>query len=278
LDVIRVAAPEVNILTSDDRENVQILDPKSKYVSDEEFAQSIEIIADELGTEPEIRKVGFNTNVSFKLPMVDTDNFLGDLFSKGVTLTRLAQGGLNLQTDLLRLVCSNGMTLADPQFRCLLRNGIMSKPISTAFIDSASNFNVDTYFKSIFSKNGTYIDASVADYLGMKDTLSKISSEEVGDILYPIEAIENFYAAQDIEIGKLSRKNLEKLPSGLKYYECFNILTNGAKQAERTLDNEMAVADWFKPSRMSQLKQSNLRFEGIPEFSRDVIKMRMGDI
>lgn len=277
LDVVRVAAPKIQIIDQDGV--LQVLDPKSKFVSDEEFDQIIELAQDKTGLEFSTTSLGLSKRVAFKSKMSDSDSFIGDLFEKSFTIERLPHGGINFATALLRLVCTNGMVIPDSQYKSLIRSGLVDAPVLTAFSDAVQNFNVDEYFKNLFFKNGEALHASVADYLGMKSTLKSITdNDDIVDLLFPMEGITQFYASQDIDLSGLSRSTLNKLPSGLKYYECFNILTHGAKSAEKTLDNEIKVASWCRPSYLSQIKNSDVVFRGMPHFDAMQIKERMGDV
>lgn len=279
LDVVRVAAPKVQIIEQDGM--IQVLDPKSNFVSDEEFNLIIEQAQEKTGLEFTVddKRKGIARRISFKTKPTDTDSFVGDVFEKSIAIERLPQGGINLSTALLRLVCTNGMILPDAQYKSLIRSGLVDAPVLTAFSDAVKNFNVDEYFKNLFFKNGEALHASVSDYLGMKQTLKGITDgDDLAEILFPMDGIKQFYEAQGISLDGLSRATLNKLPSGLRYYEAFNILTHGAKSADKTLENEIRVASWCRPSYLSQIKNSDVVFKGMPHFDSLAIKERMGDI
>ena len=210
-------------------EKVQFLDPKSKYLSDERFELLVEQTKRHTGIEPTIKKSGLDVVAEFTSPLVHEDEFLGDAFSKSFRLERLPQGGLDLATTILRLVCTNGMTLPDKQYHTLSRKAEMPAELMTSFYDSVSNLNVGNYFKSLFTNNGEQIQASVSDYMGMATTLSQINIDGDPEIFFPLTGIQDFYKAQGIDITSISKPLLSRLPSGLLYYQCFNILTHAAK-------------------------------------------------
>jgi len=272
-EVAKVHAPVVKYVIRD--EKVQVLDPRSTLMTDEEFDKAIEVATTISGITPNLSN---KEKAVFELPAIDSDSFLGDVFSRSFSIERLPQGGVNLATNLLRLVCTNGMIIPDTQYRSLIRSANVDKPVLGAFWDAVGNFSVDKYFDSLFTHNGLPVAASVADYFGMHDTLNRIADEDIANLLLPKEPISEFYASQGIELSKIARMSLNRLPSGIDYYQCFNILINGAKNAEKTLENELKVADWCRPSRLTQMKASYFSFKGMPQFDTSVIKSRMGDV
>lgn len=278
-DVIKVAAPSVGILSSEDQTSIRVLDPKSKFLEDREFDLLLEEASERTGVEFDIHNNGFSKRASFKVKPTDTDSFVGDLFEKSFTIERLPQGGVNLATALLRLACTNGMVVPDAQYKALIRSANVESTQLTAFADSVKNFNIEEYFRSLFFKNGEAVHASVSDYIGMQKTLATITDDpDFAKLLLPTADIEAFYTAQGIDISKMSSRTLNRLPSGLRYYEAYNILTHGAKSAEKTLENEIKVANWCRPSYLSQVKDSDVTFSGMPTFDRNVVKERMGDL
>lgn len=273
--VAKVHAPTIKYVITDEG-NVQVLDPRSVLMSDEDYNSALEIAAELSGITP--KQITPNL-AKFELPALDSDDFMGDVFKRSFSIERLPQGGVSLATNLLRLVCTNGMTIPDSQYKSLIRSAKLDKTLVGAFWDAVGNFDVDGYFKALFFRDGSPVMASVSDYFGMHDTLARLTDDpDFADLLFPKDPIKEFYQAQNIELGKMARTNLNRLPSGIDYYQCFNILTNGAKQAERTLENELKVADWCRPSRLNQIKASDLAFTGMPHFDIETIKSRMGDI
>lgn len=271
-EVTKVHAPIVKVMVAD--ENVQVLDPKSALVPDEKFEEIISIASAVSGLEPKVRK----NKAVFELPALDNDAFLGDLYSRSLSIERLPQGGVNMATALLRLICTNGMVVPDSQYKSLIRSGNVDKMILSAFWDAVDNFNVDQYFRQLFIHGGQPISASVADYFGMHDTLARITEDvDIANLLFPKDPIIEFYGNQKISLDRMSRSTLNRLPSGIEYYQCFCILTHGAKQAEKTLENEIQVSNWCRPSLLAQIKASDLSFKGIPHFEQSNIRSRMGD-
>lgn len=280
IDVAKAVTEEVEILRSDDGSCIQVLDPKSNFVSDEQFFEVGEMIKKLSGLDIKEQENGFGKTYEFQLPAnEESDTFVGDLFQKSVKIDRLPQGGVNLSTLLLRLICTNGATMKDAQYYSLIRSGQVSDAIAQVFVDKVQNLNLGEYFKTLFYHNGEPVIASVSDYLGMRDTLKTITElePEALDAYFPVEPLSEFYEAQNIDITKLNRGLLNRLPSGLKYFEAWNILTNGAKLAERTIRNEMKVADWARNTRMTSIQASDLVFSGMPTFSQATIHQRMGD-
>lgn len=278
-DVAKSVIEEVSINTIPEAGAVQVLDPKSNYVEDEKFYEIMDLFQVPESDRDE-KDNGFSKQFTITLPQNDSDSFIGDLYKRRINVERLPQGGISLNTSLLRLVCTNGMLTKDAQYYSLIRSGNVSDAIAQVFVDKVNNFNVGEYLKTLFYHNGKPVIATVADYLGMRDTLKAITDleSEALDAYYPVEPIEEFYSSQNIDITKLNRNLLGRLPSGIDYHSCFNILTNGAKLAERNLLNEMKVADWARNTKMTAIQASDLIFHGAPQFSQSAIKQRMGDI
>lgn len=280
LDVAKSVTEEIEVLRSDDGSLVQVLDPKSNFVSDEQFFEVGEMVKKLSGLEMKEQSNGFQKTLEFQIPAnAESDTFVGDLFQKSVKIDRLPQGGVNFSTALLRLICTNGSTVKDAQYYSLIRSGQVSDAIAQVFVDKVQNLNLNEYFKTLFYHNGEPVIASVADYLGMRDTLKVITElePEALDAYFPVEPLAEFYTAQNIDISKLNRALLNRLPSGLKYFEAWNILTNGAKLAEKNIRNEMKVADWARNTRLTSVQASDLVFSGMPVFSQATIHQRMGD-
>lgn len=281
IDVAKTVTEEIEVLIDSDNSLVQVLDPKSNFVTDEHFYEIGEMVTKLSGLELKETNSGFNKTFEFQLPAnAESDTFVGDLFQKSVKIDRLPQGGVNLSTWLLRLICTNGATAKDSQYYSLIRSGQVSDAIAQVFVDKVQNLNLNEYFKTLFYHKGEPVIATVADYLGMRDTLKSITDleKEALDAYFPVEPLQEFYDAQNIDITKLNRNLLNRLPAGLKYFEAWNILTNGAKLAEKSIRNEMKVADWARNTRMTSIQASDLVFTGMPQFSQQTIHQRMGDI
>lgn len=271
-EVLCAATPTIEVLVENNQ--VQVLDPKSRFMDDTEFLSLI----DSSGFQPEIKSEGFQKTATVKLDAKDSDSFLKDAFSRRWHITRRAEGGVSFSTEIVRLACTNGLTIPDKQFSGFIRNAKVDTAYISGFNDSAEAFDVDAYLKGMFTVNGEPVSCSVSDMLEMHKCLSDLTQDDVADMLFPIPTIEAFYANQNIDISKLSRKFLEKLPSGLTYYECLNILTNGAKSmVEPTIDNQIKVARFCTPKRMSALKDVDLVFQGAPRFNKEQIHSWMGD-
>lgn len=270
-----VHAPTIKYVLTEEGD-VQVLDPRSVLMEEKEFTEALSIASELSGIEPKLATPNY---AKFELPALDSDDFMGDIFKRSFSIERLPQGGVSLATNLLRLICTNGMTIPDSQYKSLIRSAKLDKTVVGAFWDAVNNFDVDGYFKALFFRDGVPVIASVADYFGMHDTLSRLTEDpDFADLLFPKDPIKDFYSDQNIDLSKMARTSLNRLPSGIAYYQCFNILTNGAKQAERNLENELKVADWCRPSRLNQIKASDLVFKGMPHFGMETIKSRMGDI
>jgi len=277
-DVLEAAAPTLRVLVKDNA--VQVLDPKSQFMEDEEFDSLLTMVTEVAGIQPTSTKQTskFQRQAVINLEPTDKDSFLGDVFSRSWTVTRRAEGGLSFSTDITRLACTNGLVIPDKQFSGFMRKPKIETAILSSFHENALAFSVEDYLKSLFLHNGNPVPCSLADMLDMQKCLADIADEDLANILFPVNQIKEFYGAQGIEVEKLARKYLDKLPTGLSYYQSLNILTNGAKSmAEKTIDNQVRVARFCQPKRMQNMKDVDLHWEGTPKFSATEIHLMMGD-
>jgi hypothetical protein len=277
-DVLEAAAPTIDVLVKDNV--VQVLDPKSRFMEDEEFNSLITMAEEVTGKTPKAVKQTskFQKQAVITLDATDKDSFLGDVFARSWTVTRRAEGGISFSTDITRLACTNGLVIPDKQFSGFMRKPKIETAVLSSFHDNAVAFSVEDYLKSLFMHDGNPVPCSLADMLEMQKCLAEIADEDLSEMLFPVAQIKEFYGAQGIEVDKLARKYLDKLPTGLSYYQVLNILTNGAKSmAEKTIDNQVRVARFCQPKRMKNMKDVDLHWEGMPTFSMAEIHLMMGD-
>lgn len=276
--VLEAAAPTLDVLVSDS--SVQVLDPRSTFLNDDEFNQVIELAESISGTTATRSTNKFQKSATIKLQEKDSDSFLGDVFSRSWTITRRAEGGLSFSTDLLRQICSNGAIVKEKEFYTLLRRpDHANRSMLSVFATTADNLNVSDYLTSIFNREGSPVQASMADIYSMQDTLTKITgNKDLASVLYPTSVMEMFYESQGIDCKSLARKYLDYLPSGFTYWQAFCALTNGAKCSDGSIDSKIEVASYCSPQRIKNLKATReLHFEGMPVFSNAEIRLRMGD-
>lgn len=275
--VIEAAAPTVNVLV--DGGNVQVLDPKSVFLEDDKFDELVGIAQEVSGTDAIVTTNGFQKQAKIVLPAIDTDLFVGDAFSRNWEITRRAEGGISFTTGIVRLACTNGMVVPEKQFSSFIRNAVADRVFILGFHDIASGFSVNEYLKNTFTHNGVEVPCSLADMYEMQDCLKSLTNDDLPEILFPTKEIEDFYSNQGIEVNSLSRRYLDKLPTGFTYYQALNILTHGAKSmVEPTIDNKIKVAKFCRPSKMKSLRDVDLHWEGTPQFSESRIRSSMGDL
>lgn len=275
-EVLQAAAQELTLLVEDDK--IQVLDPRSRFLNDNEFDQLISLTENITGKQVKQNKNKFQRQAVVALEQTDTDSFLGDIFEKTWTITRRAEGGLSFSTDIIRQICTNGAKIQDKQFYGFIRNSTVDNAFLTSFHDTANGFSVEAYLSQLFTHNGTPVQCSLADLKEMHQCLLDLTEDNLADVLFPIEAITAFYAMQNIDVNSLPRKYLDKLPTGLTYYQAFQILTNGTKSmVEKTIDNEIKVSNFAKPKRIQNMKDVDLHWEGIPQFTSLQLQTWMGD-
>lgn len=276
--VLEAATSNMQLLV-DDNNMVQVLDPKSKFMQNDEFNQLLDIAEKEVGSSYNLTKSGFETSATFDVNDKDDDSFVGDLFKRRMKIVRRAEGGLSFNTSVIRLACTNGLEVADKQFTGFIRNASADNVYIRNFYDSVDNFSVKKYFEGVFKKDGKFVPCSVGDLSEMHSCLQGLTDDGVADMLFPMSTIKEFYDAQGIDIDNLARKYLDKLPTGLTYYQALNILTNGAKQMiDDNIDNKVKIARFCSPRRIQQMQDTELHWRGNPTFSQDQISSWMGDL
>lgn len=277
LDVLQKieATPEFLV---DNNEIVSVIDPKSCYCFNDDYYELISKFETILGIKGStISRKSSQLRTEFTLSDSE-NNFFNDIFDKKIIIDRLPQGGVLFTIGLLRLVCTNGMMVPDSQYKSLVRS-LPNDYQPIVFTDLANHFDVNSYFTSLFTKNGVPLMASVADYLGMMDNLSKLTDSDTASYFFPLEPIERHYSAQGIDIEHLSRSSLSKLPSGVTYYNAFNILTNGIKLVnDISIKDELEVSKWIVPSKLSSMKLTDISYQGVPKFDEVLLHSLMGDI
>lgn len=278
LDVVKAATSELHFLV--EGKEVQLLDPKSTYLTDEKFDQAVEVMTSALKIEPIISKRGFQSEAKVVIPATDKDNFLKDAFKRMWHFIRKPEGGVALSTSIERLACTNGMTIPDSEYNQVSRKKMFDVDAFTKMHATAALLNIDDYLKEKFTQNGEPIPCSVADMMDMASTLTKITDDEdYTNEIFPIQGVQDFYAAQAIDTTKLARKWLDKLPTGLSYYQALQILTNGAKRMlEPTLENQLKVSKFCAPKRIQNMKDTGVYWEGTPKWSNNDISHWMGDV
>ena len=276
----QVLEKEPMFVLSEEGDVLNALNPKSSFMSDDQFEKVVDDVQSLGFKDVKTTKLGASLRATIQLPSDDKNQFFNnDFFEKRVIVERLAEGGMFLNVELLRKVCTNGQLVADAQFKKTLHRVSVDTDLLKTFLADTTEFSISDYFESLWNKNGEPVIASVADYFGMKKTLTAFVGEDMADVVYPSDIITEFYNNQDIDVQSLSRTMQAKLPSGLSYYDAFNFLTHGVKMAEeKDLKLELEVAAWAKPSKLTQLKQSDLIFKGAPYFSPEKILALRGDV
>lgn len=261
------------------RDVVSVIDPKSTFITDDEYGKMLEHFG-QAGMNMEEFKSGPG-GISNHVMMENQDaNILGDIIKKRMILERLPQGGVYLSAGLMRMICTNGATVKEKELSAIRRNGIFDKESLDGFIKAIGAFDLDAYLKSKWFVDGKPVEASVADYYGMRSTLAKFTDPEVASSFFPTEPITDFYKSQGIELSSLNNNLRNKIPSGLSYYDVFNILTNGIKQVKNhSVETDIEVAKWGFGSRILGIRQieQGLKFTGKPTFLADEVRRLKGD-
>lgn len=280
LQVLRAASTgtERLLVSDDDLVVYSVMDHRSRFMGDDEFHSMLDTLKKKGFEDLRVSERDGSIRATFTFDSNESDSVLGDLFKRRIVLERLPQGGVYSTASLLRLACTNGMLVADSQYREHFRKEVNEKKMLDNF-DRALNLNTLEYFEKMFSKDGKWIEASVADFMGMRQTLEAATTPEIAGEFFPIKPIQEHYEAQNIEVFKMARPVQAKLPAGVTYYDAFNILTNGIKRAEKLdLSDEIEVGKWARPSYLKQLRESDIAFHGKPNYPESMIDRLRGDI
>lgn len=272
------SASDLQALVSDNK-ILSFIDPKSKFIDDSAFESMLS----------QLSSVGENTITkdlddgatkigTIELPIVNSDSCFKDVFKRRISLERKKTGGTFLSMDLLRLACTNGMLVADKQFYMLSRQVPFSSEQLASFSSDIYALDLQQYLERLWTKDGEPVQASVADFFDMKHCLQNATDAEVADMYFPTEPIIGCYESQGIDVSAINNSLRTKLPAGISYYQCFNILTNGIKQAgDISLSDRIALAKFSSPKKISQLKNSDIHYDYAPKFDSKVIETLMGD-
>lgn len=279
LQAMGMYIPDVCVLTNSEGKCMSVVDPTSTFYGPQEFAALVETLSKVTGIIPVTDMTQPTFTATFEIPQVESDSVLGDLYKRSLTLYRLPYGGVSLNASLLRLACTNGMLVVDKKYSKVFKREVSREYIEKELVPNIIELSVEEYFRSLFSNEGEWFQASVADVMGMRTTLASVTSKEVASEFYPLAPIVEHYEKQGIDIEKMSSAVLNKIPSGLTYYDSFNILTNGAKMAQNIgVEGLMLVSNWAKPSKVNQMKQSSVIYKGMPHFDPAVVSRLKGDI
>lgn len=283
MDVLKKAAKKPSqFLVDDEGKVLSVLDPRNKFMSDSDY-ENVVTVFDSMGLTDHMEdpKVwdGVTRRTIFKMSAVEKhDKFVDDLFHRELIFERKNDGGVYLGIGLLRLACTNGMLVPEGQFRKIIRSAKVDEEMCKFFKAEAESFLIDKYMHDLFFDGDRPYMASVENYLAMRDTLKKATDEDIASLYYPLDPIVEHYSSQGIDVTSTPRRILSHLPSGLEYYKCFNILTNGVKKAEELdLAREIEVGRYASASQMRFVRAEDIHFEGMPHFSDTTVHHLMGD-
>ena len=307
-DASQSAVSPINVSPSKVSPIVSVIDPRSHYFTDSEFDSMINLFSESFKSVTKIdpsnnlkvryeslhEEVPLNGNASKSVVIdfpdpssvsFDTDNGKEDFYKKQIILSRLPQGGVSLNSSVLRLACTNGMYVRSKDLSFQSRVNLLQASDFQSILLQIQSMDIQKFFHSLFFNKGKLLPASVSDFMDMSHTLSTILSKSIEtpaslvDSYFPIQPIFDFYAAQDIDITTINSKLRSRMPSGLSYFEVFNFLTNGVKRASNlSLSDMLDVSKYASPAKIRQLNDSFVNFSGAPSFDEKLVKTCMGDL
>lgn len=275
-DCLSKVTNQVQVVFSEG-EVVTVKNPKAAIVQEDVFKAGVERAGAKVGMKPFFREAGFAFSAEFDFPEAKTDNMLGDLYRRRMRITRNPEGGVTTSSEFVRLVCSNGCVVSDRSYRHESYDGVNEERIEGIFA-LMSGLSLDAFLTDKFTRGGEFFPASVANFFDMKKLLAKVTTKEHADECYPEAPIREHYLKGGVEIDKINRNLLHALPSGLSYYDCFNILTHGIKFAEQlTLNDKVAVGNFVSASKIDQIKKTTLHVSGEPVYPKGLVARLKGD-
>lgn len=252
------------------------IDPRSEWISDDQFSTMYQKTTG-LGYAPELISSKWGDS-AFKVRFENGADVLGDIIHKEMIFERLPQGGVVTSMALLRQICTNGAVIPEKETSELSRRRPFEEEEIQQYIAASSQFDLDAYLRGKWFKDGEPVEASVGDFYGMRSLLMKATDKETADISYPTAPIVDFYKAQGVELAKINNNLRNRIPSGLSYYDCFNILTHGMKQAtHRSFELDSEVAGWGFGKHIKGLRQTEIAVRGKPQFDPAEIRRLRGD-
>lgn len=283
--------PEL-VVDTDKNRVLSYIAPKHGWVPDEVFIDmdfDKWLLDSGFNVQGEEKVFGASRRKTYTFLSNDTDpnyNFMGDTFKKQLIIERMPEGGIAITFGLLRLVCTNGMTVNEKMFQKNFKQVQLGNEALRAFIPqfaaSVANMSLAQYLHDLWTDSeGNMLRASVGDYIGMRNTLKSITDEDNADLMFPMQPIEQHYESQGININKLTYSQRDMIPAGVSYYDSFNFLTHGVKAKETgelDLGEKLKVANWSRPSRINKLKNSSIAYKGQPYFSPEQIHRQAGDV
>lgn len=193
------------------------------WVTDEQFLFLCDMFEKKTGVKKDMGLSVLSGAVELKAyyKIEDGIQSIGDksLYSTYFTITRLADGGVSGDASLLRLACTNGMTVPT-RFSDHVR--IKSFADHQKFIDkvvlSSKASLINAVDEQLFDKNGRPYMASVREF----KTVSKLIDRyyDVPNQFLNRDYLDKFYE----EKGYLS--HIQNFPSGMSFFDVYSTATN----------------------------------------------------
>ena len=193
------------------------------WVTDEQFLDLCVQFEQRLGIKKDLNMSVLSGAVELKAAyLIDSSlSSIGDrsLYSSYFIITRLAEGGVSGDASLLRLACSNGMTVPTRFADHVKINSIADaeKFLSKATISSKSTL-ITAVDNQLFDPSGAPFMASVREFRQVSKLLDRYS--DTPNQYLDRTVIDSFYA----EKGYSS--HIQNFPSGMTYFDVYNVATN----------------------------------------------------
>lgn len=230
---------------------IAFVHPNKKFVTDEQFSEVKQAIAQ---YDPE----------EFSLMGTDHWNYR-------IGAVRPLQGGIQLDTALMRLACLNGARVQHSAYQ----RAFSAMP-SLKEISEFKPISPEEFLIQVFGVDNARI-ASVADL----ERMANVSTVEDVDLYFPLQKIEDHYLKNaGVDLSKISSKSKSYLSSGLSYFDAFNILSYvTTHHAEPSFNTQKNVGTFLSKSQLNsyeimKLSQNNLT---APTFDTESLKRLRGD-
>lgn len=257
--------PEVKaVISENDNTVLDIVHPNKEFISDERLYELDTILKDINSTSNDFV-------------------FNSDIFSYKSAIKRPLSGGLILEQQLLRLVCSNGLVVPASDFRVKFSTDPSDSDFKSSYNRLKGSTSFQSYFHNVF---GDDLNPRIATLFDLNKFISSSPLVENINDYYPFESISQHYQLQGLSIDKLPQVSLRNLSSGLTYYQCFNILTNlysnivPATTPEQQLKNDITISNFLSPASVRDFEFSRIAHTlcTSPVIESKFVEHAMGDV
>jgi len=256
-DLMSTALKAVSIKPSIIQENNRVLAvvPKGRTFVDlnhlESFSRRV---------FPDLTFNTVNDSTLVSRPIKCKDLVVGDVFYKEIQISSRFDGGLNLNLNLVREICTNGCMIHERGLTQSFSTSQVNKDSVINFINRINKFDFTAYIRSkMFDSDGA-IPADLNSLLLFYEFLHNKQKSGINCIFLNVrEKLDNM----GVDICKVSLSERKAYKLDISYYDLFNILTADCRGNQLSLSDKIQVGNFIKlaPRRQHISKVLNTRIE-----------------